>query len=106
MMTDNCDSSCTLIMIGGVDRVIAPPFYSMGFHRITQFDKVVPDDDPDYGSVKGYAADMLGSGDEFVAAWKSGTGSELYRPSLKTLCEMGVATTIRGICGIEKLEAR
>jgi hypothetical protein len=99
--TDNCDSSCTLVLIAGTERVIAPPFYSLGFHRISQFDKVLPDDHPDYNAVRKYAADMIGSGDEFVAAWKSGTGTTLYRPSLKKLCEMKVATTIRGICGTQ-----
>lgn len=97
--TDACESSCTLVMIAGAERVIAPPFYSLGFHRITQFDKVVPDDHPDYDAVRKYAADMIGSGDEFVAAWKSGAGASFYRPSLRKLCEMKVATTIQGICG-------
>lgn len=101
IVADNCVSSCTLVMIAGAQRVIAPPFYTLGFHRITQFDKIVPDDHPDYDAVLKYAEDMIGSGDEFVAAWKSGAGTEFYRPSLRRLCEMKVATTIQGVCVIQ-----
>lgn len=76
-----------------------PPFYTLGFHRITQFDKTVPGNHRHYDAIRHYVSDMIGSGDDFVAAWKSGSGDAFDRRSMKSLCEMYVMTSVSGVCG-------
>ena len=89
-ISGDCDSSCSLVMIGGVRRTIPPPFYSLGFHRISLSGKTVPDDYVDYEAIRRYADEMIGAGDEIVAAWKLGDGSYFYRPSQVQLCDMRI----------------
>ncbi len=92
VMSGDCDSSCSLVMIGGVRRTIPPPFYSVGFHRISISGETVADNYGDYEIIRQYADVMNVAGNMIVEAWKSGDGSYFYRPSQSKLCEMRIVT--------------
>lgn len=98
VVTDNCNSACVLLFLGGVKRIVRAPYYELGFHRVSQRGEPVTDDDIAYREIKVYADEMIGEGDKIVELAKSGTGWEFHRPMRKTLCELRIATEVEGVC--------
>lgn len=100
VLQSDCYSSCTLVFIAGTNRIVPAPYYSLGFHRITQNEIDVKDDDADYNAIKNYADDMIGAGDQFVNFWRSGSGEYFFRPDRTLFCTSKIATDVKGVCTV------
>lgn len=99
VVRDSCMSACTLVFIGGADRIIPAPYYDLGFHRATEKGGTVWDGDYVYDKIRNYADKMIEGGDEIVKLVRSGTGKDFHRPDAEELCDLRVATWIEDICG-------
>ncbi len=99
VVRDNCNSACTLLFIGGVERLVPAPYYDLGFHRASERGGTVSDFDFVYDDIKVYAEKMISDGETIVQFAHSGTRWDYYRPSAKLLCETGIATWVEDVCG-------
>jgi hypothetical protein len=99
IVRDNCKSACTLVFIGGSERIVPAPYYDLGFHRATERGGPVWDGDVIYEDIRRYAELMISQGDRFVELVQSGRGWDFHRPDAKELCEIGLATWVEDVCG-------
>jgi hypothetical protein len=98
----NCYSACPLVFAGGTRRVVWAAPYRLGFHQIyTGEGEAIPLDDPLYGLVSRYLAEM-GISPRHVLAWMFSAGpSEMHEPEPQRLCDALFATFVQRICGID-----
>ena len=94
----NCLSSCAFIFLGGAERIIPAPYWTLGFHRASEQGTPVWDGDDVYEKVRVYINEMIGSGDELVRRTLIPIGLDFYRPSRKEMCDRKIATSVEGIC--------
>ena len=102
VLTNNCFSACTLIFLGGVERQIPAPYYSLGFHRVTSMGWPVSENDEIYDRIKSYAQRMVGDGDEIVRANLAGDGFDYFMYARAELCSLNIATRVDGFCQVRR----
>lgn len=98
VLSNNCFSACTLIFLGGVERHIPAPYYSLGFHRVTSRGWPVPNNDEVYDRIRTYAELMVGNGDDIVEANLGGDGFDYFMFDRKSLCDKFIATSVESVC--------
>lgn len=94
----NCHSSCALIFLGGIQRIVPPPYWDLGFHRASDKGTPLWDGDALYEKIRIFIDEMIGRGDELVRRSLMPSGLDLYRPSRKDLCWRNIATIVIGVC--------
>jgi len=97
-ITGNCYSACTLIFLGGIQRIVPAPYWSLGFHRASEDGYPLSDKDGFYEKLRNYANEMTGSGDYVLEKGFSQIELNFYRPSRKDLCWRNIATVVEGVC--------
>lgn len=100
VLSNNCFSACTLIFLGGVERQIPAPYYSLGFHRVTSRGWPVPENDEVYEKIKSYAQRMMGDGDAIIRANLTGNGFDYFMYARAELCSLSIATRVDGLCEV------
>lgn len=100
VLSNNCFSACSLVFLGGVERRVPAPHYSLGFHRVTSRGWPLPASDEVYGRVKEYAERMAGNGDEIVRANLAGDGADYFMFDRIQLCATNIATRVEGVCQV------
>jgi hypothetical protein len=98
VLSNNCFSACTLMFLGGVERRIPAPYYSLGFHRVTSRGLPLPAFDDVYTTIKDYADEMAAVGDDVVRANLAGDGINYFMYSRQELCERNIATWVESVC--------
>ena len=104
VLSNNCFSACTLIFLGGVERQIPAPHYSLGFHRVTSRGWPVPENDEVYDAIREYAERMVGNGDAIVRANLTGDGFDYFMFDRQALCTNGIATLVERHCRLESVQ--
>lgn len=100
VVSGNCYSSCALIFLGGVRRIVPAPYWTLGFHRASRRGTPVWDGDEVYEKIKHYVDDMVGDGDGILKKSLTPVGLYFYRPSRRDLCASSIATVVENVCEI------
>ncbi|WAP69602.1 hypothetical protein [Jiella pelagia] len=95
---NNCESACSLVFLGGVERGIWSPYPTLGFHRISAGGAAIPDDSDVYDRVREYADDLGADGKAVVGFMLGADVREMYRPEMDDLCAAAVATAVQRVC--------
>lgn len=95
---NNCQSACSLVFLGGVERRIWSPYPKLGFHRIAADGAAIPDDSEVYDRVRDYADELGADGASVVGFMLKATVREMHRPEMDDLCAASVAIWIQRVC--------
>ncbi|MBO0905408.1 hypothetical protein [Jiella sonneratiae] len=95
---NNCESACSLVFLGGVERRIWSPYPTLGFHRISSGGKAIADRSEVYDKVRAYADELGADGARVVGFMKKAGVKSMHRPEMDALCAANVATAVQRVC--------
>ncbi|MCQ0986356.1 hypothetical protein [Jiella marina] len=93
-----CESACSLVFLGGVERQIWRPYPEMGFHKVASGGVAIPDDHQAYDLIRAYAKEMGVDGRFVVDAMRKADVRDMYHPEMPALCSANVATLVHRWC--------
>lgn len=99
MLSNNCYSACPLVFLGGVKRMIWSPYPTLGFHQMyTSNGDAASPVDSGYKAIKEYVVSMGAEPKFVVSAMFAAAPSDMFEPTLQSLCDSSVATWVQRMC--------
>lgn len=96
---DTCISSCPIVFLGGVDRLIWSPAPKVGFHMLSVDGKTpIPYPHPVYDELSEFITEMGADRDAFIALMLKALPEEFHYPEASVLCDAYIATWVQRAC--------
>jgi len=94
----NCYSACTIVFLGGVERLIWSPYPELGFHQASIYGVDISPGSEVYRLLASYAVTMGANPRFLLAAMFAATSSAIYVPDAELLCQNKITTWIQRRC--------
>jgi hypothetical protein len=98
MLWNNCNSACTLVFFGGVERLIWSPYPDLGFHMVSRNGIAEPTSSGVYEKIGRYATEMDVDPRAVISAMLAAAPNELHYLRQEKLCKAAIATWVQRAC--------
>ena len=98
VLWSNCYSACTIVFLGGVERLIWSPYPELGFHQVSVYGVDISPGSEVYGLLGSYAVAMGANPRFLLSAMFAATSDAIYVPNAELLCQNKITTWIQRRC--------